>query len=95
MSIGHIATDKVYCVLFDSSSSKTLILKCVVPCNYIPIQSNDELWIFSIAETTLVGNEGVMMSSSCNKVGLLSNSKKGVILEDIFDFVILSYTHNM
>ncbi len=44
--IGTIATDKIYCVLFDSGSSKTLIHKHAVLCNYISIHFDDDLQIF-------------------------------------------------
>ncbi len=43
-------------MLFDSGSSKTLVHKHVIPCNYTPIQSNDELWTFSFAGTTVYSN---------------------------------------
>ncbi len=42
--------DKVYCVLFNYGSSKTLIHKRVVPHTYTPIQSNDDLWIFPLQD---------------------------------------------
>ncbi len=50
-SIGQVVTDKIYLVLFDSGSSKTLIHKQVVPCNYQPIHSDDDSHIFSLART--------------------------------------------
>ncbi len=52
-SIGHAPTNnKVYQVLFDSGSSKPLIDKHIVPQNFIPISSNNDLWIFLLAGAT-------------------------------------------
>ncbi len=51
-SIGNATTNKVYHVLFDSGFSKALVYKCIVPQNFTPIQSLDDLWIFSLAGTT-------------------------------------------
>ncbi len=42
-SIGQIHTNKIYFVLLDSGSSKTLIHKCIVMRNYQLIHSNDNL----------------------------------------------------
>ncbi len=47
-----VTTNKVYCILFDSGSSKTLIHKHFVSHNYMPIQLDDGLQIFSLAGTT-------------------------------------------
>ncbi len=52
-SIGGVATNNVYCVLFNSGSSKTWIHKHFVPCNYTHIQSDNYLYIFSHAKTTI------------------------------------------
>ncbi len=52
-SIGHAPTDnKVYHVLFDSGLSKTLIHKLIVPWNFTPIPSTDDLQIFSLVCAT-------------------------------------------
>ncbi len=55
-SIGTVATDEVYHVIFDSGSSKTLIHKHVKPCTYTTIQSNDNLKIFSLIRSTVFSN---------------------------------------
>ncbi len=52
-SIGNIQTTNKICrVLFDSGSSKTLIHKRIVPRNYTPIPSHDDLRVFSLAGAT-------------------------------------------
>ncbi len=52
-SNGHAPTDnKIDCVLFDSGLSKTLIHKCIVPGNFTPIPSINDLQIFSLVGTT-------------------------------------------
>ncbi len=52
-SIGNTPTNKVYCVLFDSGSSKILVHKCIILWNFTPIQSLDDLQIFSLAGATM------------------------------------------
>ncbi len=44
--------DKVYHVLFDSGSSNALIHKHIIPWNFIPIPSTDDLWIILFEGTT-------------------------------------------
>ncbi len=47
-SIGNAPTDKVYCVLYDSGSSKTLIQKCIICWNFRPIPFTDDLGSFCL-----------------------------------------------
>ncbi len=52
-SIGNSTTSNKTCrVLFDSGSSKTLIHKQIVPRNYTPISSHDDLRVFLLAGAT-------------------------------------------
>ncbi len=52
-SMGNAPSSNKICrVLFDSGSSKTLIHKRIVPCNYTPISSTDDLRIFLLAGAT-------------------------------------------
>ncbi len=51
-SISNATTNKVYHVLFDSGSSKTLIHKCIAPQNFTPIPSTDDLQIFLLVSAT-------------------------------------------
>ncbi len=52
-SIGNApTTNKVYSVLFDSGSSKTLVHKCIIPWNFTPLSSTNDLWIFLLASAT-------------------------------------------
>ena len=46
-------TNKGYRVLFDSGSSKTLVHKCIVPWNFTPLSSTNDLWIFLLAGATM------------------------------------------
>ncbi len=51
-SIGSAPTDKVYHVLFDSDSSKTQSQKCIIPWNFTPIPSTNDLQKFLLAGAT-------------------------------------------
>ncbi len=52
-SIGNVQTaNRICCVLFDSGSSKTLIHKQIVPRNYTPISSHNDLQVFLLAGAT-------------------------------------------
>ncbi len=51
-SISKGPTFLIYCVLFDSSSSNTLVHKCIVPWNFKPLSSTDDLWILLLAGAT-------------------------------------------
>ncbi len=47
--MGNVLSDKVFHILIDWVSSKTLFLKYVVTLNYQPIHSNDDLQPFPLA----------------------------------------------
>ncbi len=52
-SFGNSTTsNKICCVLFDSSSSKTLVHKQIVPRNYTLISSHDDLRVLLLAGAT-------------------------------------------
>ncbi len=55
-SMGHITTDKTYCMHFDYGFSKTLIYKYIVPPFYTPILSDDDLHFLSLAGSTISTN---------------------------------------
>ncbi len=74
-STGHVAADKIYCVLFDSGSSQAWIHKRIVQHNYQPIHSDDDLCIFSLVGTVTSTNL-VALQKICS---LEFNCNMGVI----------------
>lgn len=82
-SIGLIYSDKVLCVLLDSRYSKTLIHRWVVLCNYSPLDSANDLGMFSLVGTTMTDLVAI------SKIGFMKFNCK-MVIEDLPALIVFS-----